>query len=146
MNYDQEQSGQPATNGPTRPQSGAKSLMTVGILLVVIIALLAVLWARERAARITAHRDATAATAKYTRMQSALGEMLTKRLDGQIQPVQREDLPARQVDLNGRKRTLLDISAAAGQRMGFRPGDLVLVAAEVTTTQAADKPQEPSTK
>jgi len=56
--------------------AGMKYLLTVGALLVMIIALLAALWARERSWRISAEASAVRWRHKYRQLRGALGEVL----------------------------------------------------------------------
>lgn len=122
---------------PKAAQVGPRYLASVGVLLVIVIALLALLWMRERRARIAAEVNAARWQEKSKRLSGAVGDLLVKRGGQLIQPIQRGDLPARVVDLDGQRRTVLEVGALAGRRLGFQPGDLVLVGGEDSETQPA---------
>ncbi len=129
------------THPTPSPQSagGVKYLATVGVLLVIIIAMLAVLWVRERRGRIAAEVAAARAETALNGLKEILGGVLTATERGPARPVQRDDLPSREADLDGRRRTLLELGASAGRRLGFRPGDLILVGEDSPSTQPGDE-------
>jgi len=108
-------------------QPGPKYLAVVGSLLLLIIVSLAVLWQTETRRRRDAVRRLAELQAKYGRIEGVLGDALTNA-SRQAGPVRREDLPAETMELNGREVVALRLGAAAGERFGFRPGDLILVA------------------
>ncbi len=119
-------------------RTGANYLVTVGVLLVIIIALLAVLWVRERRARVAAEQTAATAQRELEGLKAVLGRtLMTRGRGGDIRPVQRDDLPYRKVDLDGRRRAMLELGASSGRRLGFRPGDLILIGEDPPTTQPA---------
>ena len=120
--------------------AGSRYLLLVGGLLVLIIALLAVLWVRERQQRVAAQRDLQQARAALQRIggqdrAGSLGEallkgkLLARRAGGQsgMQPVDRANLPAEQARLDGQPVTVLRLGAAGGQRLGLAPGDVIVV-------------------
>jgi hypothetical protein len=107
-----------------RPQRFAAPWWLSG-LLVLMLMLTAGLWWKERSARLAAGR----AAAREDRP-DALMELLRRAETpdpAAFEPLRREDLPGRPVELLGRRRTLYEISPEAGRRMGFRPGDVILV-------------------
>jgi len=121
---------EPAPDG--RPPAGPRDgwwqyIVTVGVLMVLIIALLAALWARERAARLSAQRELAKALRQCRGMQSALGQIIAQNTAGRTQPIHRADLPTRTVRLDGVTRPLLLVGSAAGRRMGFAAGDMILI-------------------
>jgi len=61
-----------------RPDPGGRYLAVTGVLLVVIIALLAVLWGRERARRRAAESRAAQWRVRYEQLQQAVGGLLIK--------------------------------------------------------------------
>jgi len=65
-----------AAAGRGRSAAGMRYLLTVGALLVIIIALLAALWARERSWRISAEAGAVHWQRKYRQLRGALDEVL----------------------------------------------------------------------
>jgi len=109
-------------------------LMVVGGLLVLIIAMLAVLWMRERSRRVTAEKDLMELVERNQKMAGLFSQMMAggpKGLMGHEEPVRavsREDLPRKTIALDGKSVQALSVSAAAGERFGFAPGDVVLVA------------------
>jgi hypothetical protein len=50
--------------------------------------------------------------------------------------IRRGDLPAETVNLDGREVTALRVGAEAGERMGFEPGDVVIVSPAPPTQPA----------
>ena len=119
-------------------------LAVVGALTVMIIVLLAWLWLHERVALNAARAQLVAArqrSALGMQLQAALGRSLAGPQTQPAGPIQREDLPAETVNWNGSPRPVLRLSAEAGQRLGLRPGDAVLVAP--ATQPAASGPEAP---
>ena len=138
-----------ADEGNNRPRGGAeaKSLVFIGALLVVIVAALAVLWLKERRARIEAERE-MASLAGRGGLQQMLGQMLQAPPPmGPLRPgaeaptgpgpVRREDLYSETVEFKGRSTTVLYIAAEAGRRFGFRGGDVIVVAEEPASLPAS---------
>jgi len=132
------------TDGPQAPRGGAgdgKYGTLVGVLLVVIVAALAALWLLERNRRGEAERRL--AEARRSPGLEALLPALTAGAapapEGElVAPVRREDQVQRPVVLDGKPAVGVFVSAAAGQRLGFQPGDVVVVApaAPATATSA----------
>lgn len=135
------------------PASDVKYLLVVSGLLMGIVILLSVLWIRER--RNAVDLDNQLRIARQRAMTGQLSGDLARVLAGQAgaqaRSLQREDLPAETVTWNGQPRTVLRVSATAGERLGLRPGDVVLVApppanapvtrpATPTTTQPSTRP------
>ena len=119
------------SNGRTGPsRADGKYLAIVGGLLLTIIVALAVLWLSERRGRLTAEAEA----ARLRRRQRALQSVLPG-LTGMpgASPIRRDDLQPTTRELDGRQREVFTISAAAGERLGFEPGDVVEVAPATTT-------------
>jgi hypothetical protein len=119
-------------------------LALVGGLLFLIIATLAMLWIRERNRADDQRRRAEAA-------ETALGDTQNKmQIMGQLmggpgghlfggggekfQPFQRENVVPRKVPFEGQDRSLFTITSGFGQRIGFNPGDLIIVAPAPTTS------------
>jgi hypothetical protein len=128
------------------PHPDTKYLVIVGVLLVVIIAVLAVLWRKERCARADAERRLSELTksqalpAELQRVLAGSPTMLPPD-DGPPRPVQREDLPAETLQFKGRSRTVLYISPDAGRRFGFRNGDLIVVGGDPEARADTDTPE-----
>ncbi len=144
------------TDQDVPPRSAAdesKQYLVIGGLLVLIIALLATLWVRERRSRVSAEATVVQLRQQLQAIQQlsglrtlgqgdeALQEALRQRMEGgELEPlapgteppalpapVQREDLPSETAEFQGRVRTVFRISEAAGRRIGFAPGDVVVV-------------------
>ena len=114
----------------TDPPTGSESryFAIVGALLVVIIVMLGALWLRERravsalGAELEATRERATAGAG---LQAALSRLTARQAT--TRPLAREDLPAETVTWDGRRRTVLRVSASAGRRLGLEPGDAIVV-------------------
>ncbi len=119
----------------SRPAGDAKSLLIVGGLLIVIIASLAALWQKERSRRGRAEETLVEMHVQYSRLQTAAAQMTLSAQAGR--PVRRADLPAEEVTLNGQRRVALHLGADTGERMGFAPGDVILVSTRPAVTQPA---------
>ncbi len=118
-----------------RPTSDARNLLIVGGLLIVIIASLAALWQKERSRRGRAEESLVEMHVNYSRLQTAAAQMTLSAQAGR--PVRRADLPADQVTLNGQRRIALRLGADTGERMGFAPGDVILVSTRPAVTRPA---------
>jgi len=141
----------PSNESPSAPatqpdNAEPRYLLLVGGLLVLIIALLAFLWLQERGRRQRAQTNLQAAQAKLKKVQAVLGlpgglasdaEAARRFLRGAagargggadgVAPVDRADLPAERGQLNGHPVTVLRLGAAGAKRLGFEPGDVIVV-------------------
>ncbi|MCE5277063.1 MAG: hypothetical protein ABFD92_08270 [Planctomycetaceae bacterium] len=133
-------------------QSNRDSLFTLAAagLLVLIIVLLSVLWYRERQGRLAAESRVAAMAAMGAGAGVPVNEMLVEMVHkqaGAVQPFARADLERTQeLVVAGQVRQALVISAAAGQRLGFLAGDVVIVdkaPAAVPATAPATREQRP---
>ena len=129
-----------------QPASDVKYMLIVSGLLMGIVILLSVLWMRERrnVASLNAQLEVAGRGAITGQLSSNdMARLFAGRQMPQARALQRDDLPAETVTWNGKPRTVLRISASAGERMGLRPGDVVLVSpapASMPTTQPATPP------
>lgn len=121
------------------PRVDLKYLAVVAVLLVVIIVVLAQLWMIERQRRVAAEDRLTEL---YLKEQlRAAGELEGSQAGpAPLRPVRRGDLPAQAVKWNGQDRVALVLGAATGRAMGFAPGDIIVVAAEVPVSASAPAP------
>ena len=125
---------------PSGASSDAKYMMAIGGLMILIIGLLAALWLKERA---RANRAAESVAAMRRLTSTELGRFLGDQ--GQtVRPLQRDDLPSETVDWNGAPRKVLLVGAAAGVRLGLRPGDVLVVAPAPTSTPATAPATSPT--
>ena len=123
-----------------------KFVMIAGSLLLVIIAMLAGLWASMRTRAMRAERDVTAlrtqlkfATGAGVRFSGSPGspdamlqQMVAKAM--RRHKVQRERLQTEQVQLNGRDVKALHLPARTAENFGFLPGDVIIVDKPALTT------------
>ena len=123
---------QTTKNPSPQPEPAAKYFMAVGVLMVIIIMLLAVIWMKERTARIQAQREALRS---YRSMEGDIAEITGRIARASAEPLHRDDLPVRDVMLDGAPRKLLLVGPAAGQRMGLQSGDMVLIVEEDPSTR-----------
>lgn len=119
------------------PASEVRYLIAVGALGVLIIAMLAVLWLRERSARRDAEERCDS-LAKKLQAREVFSNILAGRSAPGPEPVslaavQRIDT----VTIGGRQRVVIRLPADVGTRLGFQPGWLVEVAAAAATQPAA---------
>lgn len=148
------------TEPDKQPASDVKYMLVVSGLLMGIVILLGVLWMRERRNVASLNGQLTTLSAQ---LRIAGQGAITGQLSGndmarlfagrqvpQARAIHREDLPAETVTWNGLPRTILRVSASAGERIGLRPGDVVLVAQPPspapTTLPAKPTGTQPSTQ
>lgn len=140
------------TEPSKQPASDIKYLLVVSGLLMGIVILLSVLWLRERrnAAALSAELQIARRGAISGQFKGDLARMLAGQAEPQARTLQREDLPAETVTWNGQARNVLRVSATAGERIGLRPGDVIVVApppaTEPTTQPAAPTTTQPATR
>lgn len=120
------QQSEPANVISQQPQVAVRGLSlqttVIGMLLVMIIATLAYLWFVERRARI----DAQALTSKVAQANNLLFNAMERGAPGLVAPVQPEEITS-EVVLDANKLPAKVISAAAGKRLGFVPGEVVVI-------------------
>lgn len=109
----------------------------VGGLLIVIIMALAFLWWTERSAR---RASEAAANARIAAMKAEQAKRMDFMFAGAklVAPAAPEESQPRQVNLDGQTRQAKLLDPQAATRLGFAPGDLILVPA--STTQPATAP------
>ena len=120
---------------PTAPNADRKFLLAVGGLLLTIILLLSGLWVRMRRQVVRLRNEIATLQTQRGRM----GPMMQLAMDQHTQRLMlnREKLPTRDVVLDGRPARALRISAIVARRIGFAPGDVVLVDAMPATAPAS---------
>jgi len=105
--------------------SDSRYLLVAGGLLVVIIVALAWLWLAERT-----QRRRLADQVQQLQLRQRLAQLIPG-MGGpgrQIPPeIARDELPQETVNWNGRARTVLRMAEADAQRLGFQPGDVIVV-------------------
>ncbi len=133
---------------PTPGCSDAKYLLVVAGLMMTIVILLSVLWIRERrnVASLQGELQIARRGAMRGDLQGALANMLAGQTEPRARALQRDDLPAETIAWNGQPRTVLRISAAAGQRLGLWPGDVIVVAPPPATGPATQPATPPATQ
>ena len=110
-----------------KPIVDVKYFAFVGGLLVLIIGLLAVLWMRERTARIACRQELATHVCPSESLDQLLRRAMQER-QGPPMAIQPEDyLPPQTIRLNGRPTTALRISVSAGLRLGLRAGHVIIV-------------------
>jgi len=139
-------------NDPGRP-SGAETRfqVVVAALMVLIIVALAVLWLRERRSRLDAIQQL--ADMRSRELRTLLGAGGPPGLPplagdaaaqgGLVRPVQRDDHVPEVLIVDGRPRRVYRISSEAGGRIGFFPGDVILVAPDAAGGAQATQPAAP---
>ena len=117
-------------------------LVTVGGLLLLIIAVLAALWIRERTRRVAAQRDVSQLLEQSERDKRTLAQMMIGAMGRQMgaeseaKPFQRQDHKPVAVTLDGARRQAYVLPASGAQRFGFQAGDVIVVEEETHATSA----------
>jgi hypothetical protein len=119
------------------PKSDVKYFSLVGVLLLAIIVSLAVLWLREKSNRVQVEQDARGALIDYKKQVGAMWGQALENAGGR--PLHRDELPEVTVNWDGKPRTVRQVSADAGERIGLQPGDVIEVTPHATTAPA-EKP------
>ena len=124
-------------NSSDAPRRGdGMQFLLMGGLLVVVMGLLAVLWIRERSQRVRWQNEAAQLDRELKSKPSDFQRLFpgatlaTSMPAGDGAPagtICREDLQPERVQFQGRLATVFTVSASAGKRIGFRPGDVVVV-------------------
>ena len=143
------------TSEPSTPPAGdGRFVLAAGVLLVLIIAMLAFLWLRERKTRMGLENDLARVrkeTAQNLDVMQALqgltGQPGRTPHAGGIEAfswlTDREGDAVKAV-VDGQPCMAVRITREAGERLGFRPGDVVCVAAASAATRpAASAPAAP---
>ena len=117
-----------------KPASEYRFFVTVALLLVVIIVTLAALWRIERSKRFAAEEQL--AQFQQKQLGDILGKMMTERVPPPPQTVQRDVLPMQNLSIDGQMRAAFLLGAAAGERIGFKPGDVIIVSQAAATMPA----------
>lgn len=117
-------------------QADTKYLVIVGCLLMVIIGAMCYLWIRERGKRIAAEEKLATLNSRDTKLQSVLSQLVggepteaIRPAVTNLRPIERADLRPMTGTLNGESVSVFEVSASAGERIGFRAGDVIRVAA-----------------
>jgi hypothetical protein len=122
------------------PEQDNRFGLIVTVLLVVIIVALAGLWIVERGRRLRAETAlVNEQSAGEKRMQS-MGDMLVRQMtQTPSMSIQRDQLATQQVHWNGIGRTVLLLSASEGEKLGFQPGDAILITPPSATQPTVQK-------
>jgi hypothetical protein len=115
----------------TRNASPANWLI-VGLAMLMLFSL-AGLWVMERGKRTKLQRYVD----KLREQNQLIGEMVLDHAQA-ASPVDRQSLPAQPVTFDGTNRTALLLSASVGKRLGFQPGDVLIVTAPPATAPARE--------
>jgi hypothetical protein len=78
--------------------------------------------------------------AERDRVRAVLGQLLSGG-PKHSQDFQRQHLPVSQTQFDGKRTTVLHLDGQAGVRLGFEPGDLILVEPQPATAPAEESPQ-----
>lgn len=116
-------------------------MLPVLILLLCVAALLSALLVRERNRRLEAEQASVQLhQAMQNQLQQGLGGMLSVGGAAPASPaIRRADLPPQTVQVNSTSRPAFTISPEAGKRIGFLPGDVILVAEPPATAPSHEK-------
>ncbi|MFP4106702.1 MAG: hypothetical protein ACLFVU_11505 [Phycisphaerae bacterium] len=137
--------GMPAGPDPEKGRpTGEKSadsfyLIAVGLLLLMIIGSLTYLWLNERKRRRRAEQAVGIMQKQTLGQMMGPGAMRGLDSDG-VEPIRRDDLPSVMMNIDGELRRVVLVGAQAGSRVGFQPGDVVIVSSEQPDTQPETMP------
>lgn len=120
----------------TSPEPDSRFNLIVTILLVVIIIALAGLWIVERGRRMRAETALIEEQVNSQKQIQSVGQVMLQQI-GQMSSINRDQLATQQVDWNGQSRTVLLLSASEGEKLGFIPGDAILVTSPPAILPAA---------
>ncbi len=127
----------------TSGQMDSLWLWTGGLLLLIVVAL-SVLWIRERTAGLAQRRQVAELVEKLRVQQDTMALQTMLREQDDTPAVSRGDLPLRYAQFDGRQVSVLTLSAQAGRRIGFEPGDVIVVAEELPDEgDSAGEPDQP---
>ncbi|RPI62150.1 MAG: hypothetical protein EHM48_04555 [Planctomycetaceae bacterium] len=132
-----------------KPRQDVGYLILVAALVLLIMGTLTFLWVRERGQRQRAEdalRDAQAALAQADKQAQAMQLINSFNTGNTIRAVSREDLPSQTINISGKDRHVFTIGRAAGERFGFRGGDVVIIAGEPATATTDAELKLPATK
>lgn len=141
---------QPTAKPPQTYAISAGYLVTVGGLLLLIIAVLAALWIGERKRRVAAQRDVVQLQEQISRDRQGMAQMMIGAMGRQIgagaeaRPFQRQDHKPVAVTLDGAKREAFFLPASGGLRFGFQPGDVIVVEEESPATTSSAPSSAPA--
>ena len=125
------------------PAGDPRFVLAVGVMLVLIIGMLAYLWLRERRTRIGLESDLAEVRKRTSEMQvlQALMGQAGATAGGGVEAFSwlkdRDAAPDAKATVDGQPYAAVRITREAGERLGFRPGDLILVSKTPTATAPA---------
>ncbi|MBN1555324.1 MAG: hypothetical protein JXA11_11305 [Phycisphaerae bacterium] len=129
-------------NEHSQEQNNHFGLIVTGLLIVIIVAL-AGLWLIEKGNRKRAEQTLLELQTASQKKLQTMGTMLVQQMEqAKTNSVNRDQLATQEVDWNGLPRTVLLLSAADGEKLGFQPDDAILVTPPPTTqptTQATNE-------
>jgi len=129
-----------STEGSSQ-QPDTRFLVAVGGLLLVVIVLLAGLWLRMRRRAERAESQIAELARQRSQIGAAVQQVMAEHAAGLA--VEREALEPRRVTLDGRQVTALRLPAGEGERLGFQPGDVILVESAPATAPASGPATRP---
>jgi hypothetical protein len=123
-------------------QDSRFGLIVTGLLVVIIVAL-AGLWMMERKRRCNAETALDDLQVSSREKMQSMGNMLVQQMtQASHMAVDRDQLATQRVNWNGRDRSVLLLSASRGEKLGFQPGDVILITPSPATQPATEKQTE----
>ncbi len=119
---------------PPKNAGDARFNIVVAVLLVLIMASLSGLWLIERNRRVRAERALADFQGQQLQAQALLSQFAIAHAKEQApggagagESFRRESLESEAVVMEGKDRTMFKISPEAGEKLGFRAGDIIFV-------------------
>jgi len=137
MTGNQQEPNAAGDGGQSPSQVSLAYQVTAGAVLLLIIALLAVLWVRERSARISAQIGRASIQQRQESIEAVLQNLISGQGERSATTLRRDELPTRTCRLDGNEREMFVLDARQGRRLGFAGGDLILIEQEAPASRTS---------
>jgi len=138
MKGNQQQSVCQGDQREIQVQTGLAYQVVAGGLLLLIVAMLAVLWVRERSARVAAQIESASLRQRHENVEAILRDLMVGQDHYAAQGIARGELPKRNCRLDGNEGELLLLDLQSARTLGLMSGDLILVEQSGTLPETSD--------